>query len=104
MIGTPPNTSSLGGVRSLPARIGHLVRGDGFGVARMTVGEANAVNIVLGYLAGQDNPPDMVVRALETLASRAHNRLQSGWDEGAVRRLGPSLTARADSQTQRFTR
>ena len=55
----------------------------------MTVGEANAVNIVLGYLSGQDDPPDMVVRALETLASRAHNRLQSGWDEGAVRRQWP---------------
>ena len=59
-------------------------------MARMTVGEANAVNIVLGYLSGQADPPDMVIRALETLASRAHNRLQTGWDELAVRRQWPA--------------
>jgi hypothetical protein len=59
-------------------------------MARMTVGEANAVNIVLGYLCGLDDPPDMVVHALETLASRAHNRLQTGWDELAVRRQWPA--------------
>jgi len=57
--------------------------------ARMTTEEANAVNIVLGYMAGQEEPPAMVVRALERLARRAHNRLQSGWDEQAVRQLWP---------------
>ena len=36
-----------------------------------------------------DDPPDMVVHALETLASRAHNRLQTGW-EVAVRRQWPA--------------
>jgi hypothetical protein len=51
--------------------------------------EANAVNIVLGYMAGQEEPPAMVVRALERLARRAHNRLQSGWDEQAVRQQWP---------------
>ncbi len=33
--------------------------------------------------------PVEVVRALETLASRAHNRLQTGWDETAVQRQWP---------------
>ena len=37
----------------------------------MRVGEASAVNIVLGYLARQGDPLDIVVRALEWLASRA---------------------------------
>jgi hypothetical protein len=31
----------------------------------------------------------MVVRALERLASRAHNRLQSGWDEQNVHQHWP---------------
>lgn len=56
----------------------------------MTVEEANAVNIVASYLAGQEDPPPMVVRALERLASRAYNRLQSGWDEVAVRQQWPA--------------
>lgn len=56
-------------------------------MARMTPKEATAVNVLLGYLAGKDEQPqDEVVRSLETLASRAHNRLQAGWDEVAVRR------------------
>ncbi len=55
-------------------------------MARMTPEEANSVNIVVSYLAGRgDDLPDEVVRSLETLASRAHNRLQTGWDEKAVR-------------------
>lgn len=62
-------------------------------MARMTVEEANAVNIVVSYLAGQEEPPPMVVRALERLASRAHNRLQSGWDESAVRAQWPAAFA-----------
>jgi hypothetical protein len=56
----------------------------------MTPQEANAVNVVASYLAGQEQrPPDMVIRALETLANRAHNRIQTGWDEHAVRRQWP---------------
>jgi hypothetical protein len=54
----------------------------------MTPAEATAVNVLASYLAGQELPPE-VVRALETLASRAHNRLQTGWDETAVRRQWP---------------
>jgi len=48
-------------------------RGDEEDVARMTVDEANAVNIELGYLSGQNDPPEMVVRALERPASRAQS-------------------------------
>lgn len=70
-------------------------------MARMTVDEANAVNIVLGYLSGQADPPDMVVRALETLASRAHNRLQTGWDEMAVRRQWPTAFQAGDRTSDR---
>jgi hypothetical protein len=60
-------------------------------MARMTPDEANAVNILLGYLAGRDEDlPVPVVHALETLASRAHNRIQTGWDENAVRDHWPT--------------
>jgi hypothetical protein len=56
----------------------------------MTPGEANAVNVLLGYLAGQGRElPVQVVHALEILASRAHNRIQTGWDENAVRKRWP---------------
>jgi len=71
-------------------------------MARMTVGEANAVNIVLGYLSGQADPPDMVVRAMETLANRAHYRLQTGWDEMAVRRQWPAAFQSGDGDTARM--
>jgi hypothetical protein len=56
----------------------------------MTPGEANAVNVVCSYLAAQDGVPDSVAKALETLANRAHNRIQTGWDENAVRQQWPS--------------
>ena len=63
---------------------------DWYRMARMTPGEANAVNVLLGYLAGQDTElPVPVVNALEILASRAHNRIQTGWDENAVRKQWP---------------
>jgi hypothetical protein len=56
----------------------------------MTPGEANAVNVLLGYPAGQETKmPIAVVHALEVLASRAHNRIQTGWDENAVRQHWP---------------
>jgi hypothetical protein len=59
-------------------------------MARMTRSEATAVNILLGYFSGKGpEPPREVVRALEVLAGRAHNRLQSGWDETAVRKQWP---------------
>ena len=59
-------------------------------MARMTPKEATAVNVLLGYMVGKgEQPPREVVIALETLASRAHNRLQTGWDETAVRRQWP---------------
>ena len=55
-------------------------------MARMTPQEATAVNILLGYFAGRPElPPGEIVRSLEILANRAHNRLQGGWDEFAVR-------------------
>ena len=55
-------------------------------MARMTPEEANAVNVIASYLAGRtERPPREVVRGLERLASRAHNRIQTGWDEVAVR-------------------
>jgi hypothetical protein len=48
-------------------------------MARMTPAEAAAVNVLVGYFVGQpSDPPREVVLALETLASRAHNRLQAG--------------------------
>ena len=50
-----------------------------------------AVNVLLGYMVGkEEQPPREVVLALETLASRAHNRLQTGWSEVSVRRQWPS--------------
>ena len=59
-------------------------------MARMTPKEATAVNVLLGYFAGRaELPPPEIVRSLETLANRAHNRLQAGWDEQAVRRQWP---------------
>lgn len=58
-------------------------------MARMTPPEANAVNVVATYLAGQPRIPREVARALEVLASRAHNRIQTGWDEHAIRRQWP---------------
>jgi hypothetical protein len=61
-------------------------------MARMTPAEATAVNVVISYLAGKDDPmPRQVADALETLASRAHNRLQTGWDEVAVRTQWPEM-------------
>lgn len=61
-------------------------------MARMTPAEANAVNIVCSYLAGLSDPiPAQVVDALETLANRAHNRIQTGWDESAVRKQWPAI-------------
>lgn len=61
-----------------------------FLMARMTPKEATAVNVLLGYLAGKkDLPPREVVHGLETLASRAHNRLQAGWSETSVREQWP---------------
>lgn len=48
------------------------------------------MNILLGYFAGRPElPPAEIVRSLEILANRAHNRLQGGWDELAVRRQWP---------------
>jgi len=45
---------------------------------------------VLGYLVGKGyQPPSQAVKSLEMLASRAHNRIQTGWDEAAVRRQWP---------------
>jgi hypothetical protein len=59
-------------------------------MARMTPQEATAVNVLLGYFAGRPElPPREIVRSLEILANRAHNRLQAGWDEVAVRRQWP---------------
>ena len=61
-------------------------------MARMTPQEADAVNIVCSYLAGRgDGLPREVAGALELLASRAHNRIQTGWDEDAVRRQWPEM-------------
>lgn len=58
----------------------------------MTPEEANAVNVVCAYLAGSgDGLPASVVDALATLASRAHNRIQTGWDETAVHKQWPAI-------------
>jgi hypothetical protein len=58
----------------------------------MTPEEANAVNVVATYLASiGEAAPAEVVRALEVLASRAHNRIQTGWDENAVRKQWPQV-------------
>jgi len=60
-------------------------------MARMTPKEATAVNILFGFLAGREpDLPREVVFALETLASRAHNRLQGGVSEQSVRDQWPS--------------
>lgn len=67
-------------------------------MARMTPEEANAVNVLCSYIAGIGTPiPDQVARSLETLASRAHNRLQTGWDENAVRKQWPAAFPAAAS-------
>lgn len=58
-------------------------------MARMTAGEANAVNVVCSYLAAQDSIPGSVAQAWETLASGAHSRVQTGWDETAVCKQWP---------------
>jgi hypothetical protein len=59
-------------------------------MARMTPKEATAVNVLLGYIVAKDErPPREVVLALETLASRAYNRLQAGWSETSVRKQWP---------------
>jgi hypothetical protein len=55
-------------------------------MARMTPDEANTVNIIASYLAAKGELPAGVAQALETLANRAHNRIQTGWDEDAVRK------------------
>lgn len=61
-------------------------------MARMTPKEAAAVNVLFGYLAGKaDDLPAEVVLALETLASRAYNRLQTGVNEDSVRRQWPEV-------------
>ena len=49
------------------------------------------MNVLLGYFAGMPElPPREIVRSLEILANRAHNRLQAGWDDVAVRRQWPA--------------
>lgn len=70
-------------------------------MARMTPAEANAVNVVCSYLAGQDDVPDSVAIALEVLANRAHNRIQTGWDENAVRAQWPKAFASQSQHTAR---
>lgn len=74
---------------SLPVRwLRNLVR---WGMARMTPKEAAAVNVLFGYLVGKaDDLPKEVVLALETLASRAFNRLQAGVNEESVRHQWPN--------------
>ena len=63
-------------------------------MARMTPKEAAAVNVLFGYLAGREGqPPREVVLALETLASRAYNRLQGGVNEASVREQWPGAYA-----------
>lgn len=60
-------------------------------MARMTPKEAAAVNALFGFLTGIEREiPPVVAQAMETLASRAHNRLQSGVDENAVRAQWPA--------------
>ena len=59
-------------------------------MARMTPAEAAAVNVLVGFFVGQpSDPPREVVLALETLASRAHNRLQAGVSSDTVRAQWP---------------
>jgi hypothetical protein len=54
-------------------------------MARMTPAEANAVNVVCTYLSAKEEqlPPE-VARSLAVLASRAYNRIQTGWHESTV--------------------
>ena len=60
-------------------------------MARMTPSEAAAVNTLFGFLIGIDREiPPAVAQAMATLASRAHNRLQAGVDEHAVRAQWPA--------------
>ena len=60
-------------------------------MVRMTPAEAAAVNTLFGFLTGIDREiPAAVAPAMETLASRAHNRLQSGINEHTVRAQWPS--------------
>jgi hypothetical protein len=60
----------------------------------MTPQEANAVNVIASYLAAQPTrPPDIVIDALGTLASRARNRIQTGWDEYAIARQWSEASA-----------
>lgn len=60
-------------------------------MARMTPAEATAVNNVISYLVGTGNEiPDHVAQSLQILASRAYNRLQSGWHEDTVASQWPS--------------
>ena len=69
-------------------------------MARMTPHEATAVNVVVSYLAGPgDELPVEVARALATLASRAHNRIQTGWDEVAVRQQWPEAFPEVGAQS-----
>lgn len=66
-------------------------------MARMTPAEATAVNVLFGYLAAQaPAPPAQVIRSLETLASRAHNRLQAGVSEVSVREQWPEVFLAAE--------
>lgn len=66
-------------------------------MARMTPREAAAVNVLFGYLAAlAEPPPNEVIFALETLASRAHNRLQTGVSEVSVRAQWPRAYESAD--------
>jgi hypothetical protein len=59
-------------------------------MARMTPAEATAVNNVISYIVAKEpTPPAELVRSLYILASRAHNRLQGGWHEDAVKRQWP---------------
>ena len=53
-------------------------------MARMTPGEAAAVNVLVGFFVGQaSDPPREVVLALETPASRAQP--PSGWSLRSIR-------------------
>ncbi|HEV3170830.1 MAG TPA: hypothetical protein VGZ32_10845 [Actinocrinis sp.] len=64
-------------------------------MARMTPEEAKSTNVIISYLAGRGEPlPAEVVHSLETLANRAHNRLQHGWDEAKVRQHWPDAYPR----------
>jgi len=56
----------------------------------MESAEATAVNNVLSYIGAKGpSPPADLVRSLYIFASRAHNRLQAGWHEHAVKRQRP---------------